>query len=117
MALMRDETFGPAVGIQRVSSDGEALALMNDSAYALTASIFTASADRFLEMEGDVEAGTVFLNRCDVLDPALAWTGAKESGRGVSLSKFGTCGGRRFFGGRADGVQDTTSSHGRRACI
>jgi acyl-CoA reductase-like NAD-dependent aldehyde dehydrogenase len=117
MALMRDETFGPAVGIQRVASDGEALALMNDSAYALTASIFTASPERFLELEGDVEAGTVFLNRCDVLDPALAWTGAKESGRGVSLSKFGTCGGCAIWWTGADGAQGTTSSRGRRACI
>jgi acyl-CoA reductase-like NAD-dependent aldehyde dehydrogenase len=83
-----------------VRHDAGALALMNDSAYALTASIWTADEPKFLELEGDVEAGTVFLNRCDVLDPALAWTGAKESGRGVSLSKFGACGARGSGGAR-----------------
>jgi acyl-CoA reductase-like NAD-dependent aldehyde dehydrogenase len=93
MSLIRDDTFGPVAGIQLVRDDAEALTPMNDSRYAPTASVFTADADRFLELEGEIQAGTVFMNRCDVLDPALAWTGAKESGRGVSLSKFGKCAG------------------------
>jgi acyl-CoA reductase-like NAD-dependent aldehyde dehydrogenase len=64
---------------------------MNDSPYGLTASIWTSSPDAFLELNDSIEAGTVFLNRCDYLDPALAWTGVKDSGRGISLSKFGQC--------------------------
>ncbi|KZO97238.1 succinate semialdehyde dehydrogenase [Calocera viscosa TUFC12733] len=94
MDVMMEETFGPVVGIMSVSSDAEALELMNDSPYGLTASIWTdlsspagqAAFDGFVE---DLETGTVFANRCDYLDPALAWTGVKDSGRGVSLSKFG----------------------------
>ncbi|KAF7430332.1 hypothetical protein PC9H_006037 [Pleurotus ostreatus] len=95
MDIMMEETFGPVVGIQRVSSDDEAIRLMNDSPYGLTASIWTnASAnpdseEAFLKIADAIETGTVFLNRCDYLDPALAWTGVKNSGRGVSLSKFG----------------------------
>ncbi|KZS95332.1 succinate semialdehyde dehydrogenase [Sistotremastrum niveocremeum HHB9708] len=87
MEVMTEETFGPVVGIQKVSSDEEALKLMNDSPYGLTASIWSKSApDSLVE---NLEFGTVFLNRCDYLDPALAWTGVKDSGRGISLSKFG----------------------------
>ncbi|KAI5121528.1 hypothetical protein M0805_002588 [Coniferiporia weirii] len=95
MEVMMEETFGPVIGIQSVSSDEEALALMNDSPYGLTASIWTDAAHNkeseaaFLKFVDDLETGTVFLNRCDYLDPALAWTGAKDSGRGISLSKFG----------------------------
>lgn len=91
-----EETFGPVVGIQRVSSDEEAMRLMNDSPYGLTASVWTdaknnpASEQAFLKFADELATGTVFLNRCDYLDPALAWTGVKNSGRGVSLSKFGT---------------------------
>jgi acyl-CoA reductase-like NAD-dependent aldehyde dehydrogenase len=89
MAIMRDETFGPAVGIMKVASDEEALRLMNDSEFGLTAAIFSADAER-AEVLGDaLEAGTVFLNRCDYLDPALAWTGVKNSGRGCTLSSVG----------------------------
>jgi acyl-CoA reductase-like NAD-dependent aldehyde dehydrogenase len=89
MAIMRDETFGPAVGIMKVASDEEALRLMNDSEYGLTAAIFSADAAR-AEVLGDaLETGTVFLNRCDYLDPALAWTGVKNSGRGCTLSSVG----------------------------
>ncbi|KAF9041356.1 succinate semialdehyde dehydrogenase [Panaeolus papilionaceus] len=95
MDLMTEETFGPVVGIQKVSSDEEALALMNDSRYGLTASIWTNteknqdSEKAFLWFVDNLQTGTVFLNKCDSLDPALAWTGVKDSGRGVSLSKFG----------------------------
>ncbi|THH18080.1 hypothetical protein EW146_g2840 [Bondarzewia mesenterica] len=95
MEVMMEETFGPVVGIQKVSSDEEAIRLMNDSPYGLTASIWTnadqnpESQEVFLKMIDEISTGTVFLNRCDFLDPALAWTGVKNSGRGVSLSKFG----------------------------
>jgi acyl-CoA reductase-like NAD-dependent aldehyde dehydrogenase len=89
MRIMTEETFGPAVGIQRVRSDGEAIALMNDSAYGLTASIWTADADAALAIGDQVETGTWFQNRCDYLDPALAWTGVKNSGRGCTLSRIG----------------------------
>jgi len=95
MDMMIVESFGPVVGIQKVSSDEEAIRLMNDSPYGLTASIWTnaeknaESQDAFLKLADELETGTVFLNRCDYLDPALAWTGVKNSGRGVSLSKFG----------------------------
>lgn len=89
MRVMMDETFGPVVGVMKVSSDEEALKLMNDSPYGLTASIWTQSEEAFERLMPDVEAGTVFMNRCDYLDAALAWSGVKESGRGVSLSVFG----------------------------
>ncbi|KAJ7749267.1 succinate semialdehyde dehydrogenase [Mycena maculata] len=95
MDVMKEETFGPVVGIQKVASDEEAVELMNDSPYGLTASIWTnaqvnpESEEAFLALEGKLQCGTVFLNRCDYLDPALAWTGVKDSGRGISLSKFG----------------------------
>ena len=89
MRLMREETFGPAVGIQKVRDDGEALALMNDSVYGLTAAIFSRDVDAALALGDRLEAGTVFLNRCDYLDPGLAWTGVKDTGRGVTLSKYG----------------------------
>jgi acyl-CoA reductase-like NAD-dependent aldehyde dehydrogenase len=89
MAIMHEETFGPAVGIMNVGSDEEAVRLMNDSEFGLTAAIFSADASR-AEMLGDaLETGTVFLNRCDYLDPALAWTGVKNSGRGCTLSRVG----------------------------
>jgi acyl-CoA reductase-like NAD-dependent aldehyde dehydrogenase len=89
MAIMRDETFGPAVGIMEVATDEEAVRLMNDSEFGLTAAIFSADAER-AEMLGDeLQTGTVFLNRCDYLDPALAWTGVKNSGRGCTLSSVG----------------------------
>ncbi|KAG9100452.1 hypothetical protein FS749_015319 [Ceratobasidium sp. UAMH 11750] len=93
MDVMKEETFGPVVGVMRVPSDNAALELMNDSPYGLTASIWTTtrpeSQEAFLRFVDELETGTVFLNRCDYLDPALAWTGVKDSGRGVSLSKFG----------------------------
>lgn len=89
MALMTEETFGPAIGIMRVSSESEGLALMNDSPYGLTASLWTADLERGERLATDVEAGTVYVNRCDYLDPGLAWTGVKDSGFGCSLSRLG----------------------------
>ncbi len=89
MSVMRDESFGPVVGIMKVKSDEEAVRLMNDSPYGLTAGIWTsdvAAAERIGDL---VETGTVFMNRCDYLDPALAWTGVKDTGRGASLSPIG----------------------------
>jgi acyl-CoA reductase-like NAD-dependent aldehyde dehydrogenase len=89
MPIMREETFGPAVGIMNVSSDEEAVRLMNDSEFGLTAAIFSADAARAETLGDALETGTVFLNRCDYLDPALAWTGVKNSGRGCTLSRVG----------------------------
>ncbi|MGO7381108.1 aldehyde dehydrogenase family protein [Rhizobium ruizarguesonis] len=89
MAFMREETFGPAVGIMKVKSDDEALALMNDSQYGLTASLWTKDVERAGRLGRQIETGTVFMNRADYLDPALCWTGVKETGRGGSLSIIG----------------------------
>lgn len=89
MRVMVEESFGPVVGIMPVSSDEEALQLMNDSPYGLTASIWSQDEGAALQLGAGLETGTVFLNRCDYLDPALAWTGVKESGRGCSLSVLG----------------------------
>jgi len=89
MAVMREESFGPVVGIMKVADDGEAITLMNDSPFGLTASIWTADLDAAERIGGAVETGTVFMNRCDYLDPALAWTGVKETGRGATLSRVG----------------------------
>jgi acyl-CoA reductase-like NAD-dependent aldehyde dehydrogenase len=89
MAVMREETFGPVVGIMRVGGDDEAVRLMNDSAYGLTASIWTGDLDAAERLAPRIEAGTVFANRCDYLDPMLAWTGVKDSGRGASLGRYG----------------------------
>ncbi len=89
MAFMKDETFGPAVGIMKVKSDEEALGLMNDSPYGLTASLWTQDPERAARIGREVETGTVFMNRADYLDPALCWTGVKETGKGGSLSVLG----------------------------
>ena len=89
MRVMSEESFGPVVGIQKVDSDDEAIRLMNDSEYGLTAAIFTTDIDRGVELGQQLEAGTFFINRCDYLDPALAWTGVKNSGRGCTLSVMG----------------------------
>ncbi|MGS1008299.1 aldehyde dehydrogenase family protein [Achromobacter anxifer] len=89
MRIMSDECFGPAVGIMAVDSDEAAIALMNDSPYGLTAAAFTQDQDAALHIGRQVRTGTFFMNRCDYLDPALAWTGVKNSGRGVSLSVVG----------------------------
>jgi acyl-CoA reductase-like NAD-dependent aldehyde dehydrogenase len=87
--LMREESFGPILPIVAVDSDSEALARMNDSRLGLTASVWTADPARAERMARELEYGTVYMNRCDALDPALPWTGAKDSGRGVTLSALG----------------------------
>ena len=89
MRVMTEETFGPVVGIMKVRSDDEAVALMNDSEFGLTASIWTTDEAAALAIGDRVETGTWFMNRCDYLDPALAWAGVKDSGRGCSLSRVG----------------------------
>lgn len=89
MSVMREESFGPVVGIMKVKGDEEALALMNDSVYGLTASVWTTDLEAAERLGGEIETGTVFMNRCDYLDPGLAWTGVKETGRGASLSRIG----------------------------
>lgn len=89
MSLMTEESFGPVVGIMRVKDEAEAIRLMNDSQYGLTASIWTTDEEAAIRIGGQIETGTLFMNRCDYLDPALAWTGVKNSGRGCTLSVLG----------------------------
>jgi len=89
MRVMMEESFGPVVGIMKVKSDEEALRLMNDSPYGLTASIWTQDYDTAAALGGQIQTGTVFMNRADYLDPALCWTGCKDTGRGGSLSFLG----------------------------
>jgi acyl-CoA reductase-like NAD-dependent aldehyde dehydrogenase len=89
MEVMREESFGPVVGIMKVHDDEEAVMLMNDSPYGLTASIWTRDMNRAAELGSRIETGTVFMNRCDYLDPYLTWTGVKDTGRGTALSKLG----------------------------
>ncbi len=89
MSVMREESFGPVVGIMKVRSDADAVALMNDSPYGLTASVWTKDKARAEAIGDQVETGTVYMNRCDYLDPALVWTGVKDTGKGVTLSVFG----------------------------
>jgi acyl-CoA reductase-like NAD-dependent aldehyde dehydrogenase len=89
MGLMTEESFGPVVGIMPVRHDAEAIALMNDSCFGLTASVWTTDTAAAEAIGAEIETGTVFMNRCDYLDPALAWTGVKETGRGASLSRIG----------------------------
>jgi acyl-CoA reductase-like NAD-dependent aldehyde dehydrogenase len=89
MAVMREETFGPTVGIMKVKDDEEAIQLMNDSPYGLTASIWTTDIERAERIGNRVATGTVFMNRCDYVDPGLVWTGVKDTGRGAALSEYG----------------------------
>ncbi|EAV42428.1 dehydrogenase, (succinatesemialdehyde dehydrogenase, aldehyde dehydrogenase, aldehyde dehydrogenase) [Stappia aggregata IAM 12614] len=89
MSVMREESFGPVVGIMKVKDDEEALQFMNDSPYGLTASIWTEDAQAAGEIGDRIETGTVFMNRCDYLDPALVWTGVKDTGKGAALSEIG----------------------------
>jgi acyl-CoA reductase-like NAD-dependent aldehyde dehydrogenase len=89
MRVMRDESFGPVVGIMSVKDDAEAIRLMNDSNFGLTASLWTQDAERAEGIADQIETGTVFMNRADYLDPALCWTGCKDTGRGGGLSVIG----------------------------
>jgi acyl-CoA reductase-like NAD-dependent aldehyde dehydrogenase len=89
MSVMREESFGPIVGIMKVRNDEEAIALMNDSPYGLTASIWTTDTDRAAAIGDRIETGTVFMNRCDYVDPGLVWTGVKETGKGGAMSVVG----------------------------
>mgnify|MGYP003669513990 FL=1 len=89
MRVMRDESFGPVVGIMPVKDEAEAIALMNDCQFGLTAAIFTKDADAADAIGAQLETGTVFMNRCDYLDPALCWTGCKDTGQGAGLSELG----------------------------
>ena len=89
MRVMREESFGPVVGIMPVKDDAQAIAMINDCDYGLTASLWTADSDRAARIGRQIETGTVFQNRCDYLDPALCWTGCKDTGRGAGLSVLG----------------------------
>lgn len=89
MRVMRDESFGPVVGIMKVKDDAEAIVLMNDSDFGLTASLWTKDIDRAQKIGDQLETGTVFMNRADYLDPSLCWTGCKQTGRGGGLSIIG----------------------------
>ncbi len=89
MDIMMEESFGPVVGIMSVKDDAQAIQLMNDSPYGLTASVWTTDAEAAQSIGAQVDTGTFFMNRCDYLDPALAWTGVKNSGRGCTLSSLG----------------------------
>ncbi|MGH7636603.1 MAG: aldehyde dehydrogenase family protein, partial [Gemmatimonadaceae bacterium] len=89
MKLMRDESFGPIIGIQEVSSDAEAVALMNDTEYGLTAAVYTQDRERAERVLTQVNTGTVYWNCCDRVSPRLPWTGRKHSGIGTTLSIAG----------------------------
>ncbi|KAF2265725.1 betaine aldehyde dehydrogenase 2 [Lojkania enalia] len=89
MTVMMEETFGPVIPLMKVKDDAEAIKLMNDSQFGLTASVWTKDVDKGHELINDIEAGTVFVNRCDYPSPDLAWVGWKDSGKGQTLSKFG----------------------------
>jgi len=89
MRVMNQESFGPVVGLMKVESDEQAVFMMNDSRYGLTASVWTTDAQAAIAIGRRIHTGTVFMNRCDYLDPALAWVGVKDSGRGCTLSRVG----------------------------
>ncbi len=89
MSVMRDESFGPVLGVQKVCSDDEAVGLINDSDLGLTAAVFSQDEAQAMMIAERLEVGTVFMNRCDYLDPELAWTGVKQSGKGCTLSRLG----------------------------
>src|SRR4030095_14327210 len=88
MRVMCEEPFGPVMTVMPVASDDEAIRLINDSRYGLTSSVWTTDPDAALRIGDRIETGTWYMNRCDYLDPALAWTGVKDSGRGCTLSRL-----------------------------
>lgn len=87
--VMQEESFGPLLPVLSVADDDEAIRMMNDTRYGLTASVWTRDAERADRFGREVEAGTIFQNRCDFLDPALPWTGYGDSGKGSTLSRYG----------------------------
>ena len=89
MRVMREESFGPVVGIMSVKDDAEAIQMMNDSHFGLTASLWTQDAEQAEAIADQIETGTVFMNRADYVDPGLCWTGCKDTGRGGALSAIG----------------------------
>jgi acyl-CoA reductase-like NAD-dependent aldehyde dehydrogenase len=89
MQIMADECFGPVCGVMPVADDEEAIRLMNDSPYGLSAAVFTRDEEAARRIGDRVDTGTWYMNRCDYLDPALAWTGVKNTGRGATLSSIG----------------------------
>jgi acyl-CoA reductase-like NAD-dependent aldehyde dehydrogenase len=89
MDIMREESFGPVIGIMRVRDDAEAIRLMNDSPYGLTCSVWTSDISAVERVGNQLETGTVFMNRCDYVDPSLVWTGVKDTGSGIALSSLG----------------------------
>jgi acyl-CoA reductase-like NAD-dependent aldehyde dehydrogenase len=89
MALMREESFGPIIGIQKVAGDDEAVRLMNETEYGLTAGVYTQDAARAERILAQVAAGSVYWNCCDRVSPRLPWSGVKHSGIGLTLSTYG----------------------------
>jgi len=89
MRVVREESFGPLMAVARVGSDEEAIRLMNDSDFGLTASVWSSDVERATRLGEQINAGTVYMNRCDFLDPYLAWSGRKDSGKGIGLSEHG----------------------------
>jgi acyl-CoA reductase-like NAD-dependent aldehyde dehydrogenase len=89
MDLMREESFGPIIGIQKVGADDEALALMNDTRYGLTAGVYTPDESRATALLAKVNAGSVYWNCCDRVSPRLPWSGVGDSGVGLTLSRYG----------------------------
>jgi acyl-CoA reductase-like NAD-dependent aldehyde dehydrogenase len=89
MSLMREESFGPIIGIQKVANDEEAVRLMNDTDYGLTAGVYTRDAARAERILAQVDAGSVYWNCCDRVSPRLPWSGVRHSGIGLTLSTYG----------------------------
>ena len=89
MSLMRDESFGPVIGIQKVEDDSEAMLMMNDSEYGLTAGVYTPDEKRARRILAKVKSGSVYWNCCDRVSPRLPWSGVGHSGIGVTLSTYG----------------------------